>query len=841
MKKVLPFIFVLVTSCIAASAQLPASPAAATDSNVGISNPAPLYRLDVQTAVDNDGLRLRGINPGNLRLRFNNTTANKEYSFLTGGPSSLFGNGNFVITDVSRLDSVRFLINGNTGNIAIGGGSINPAEALTVNGMVQMTGMRLTHNPGANKIMASDANGAASWQPANALNLISGSGSFNYITKWTPNGFTLGNSQLVDDGTYLGVGNVTPQYKLDLGTAQDNDGMRLRSTSPGNLRLRFNNAGTNKEYSMLLGGTASPFGNGNLAITDVSSGDSVRLLINSTTGNIGIGSSNPTPPQKLSVNGTVQATGLMIPTNAGINKVLTSDSTGFASWQPAGTGNIAGGGTVNYIPLWTPSGTALGNSLFYDNGTNVGLGTVAPVSRLDIVHGGATGLRVSSTASFSTIDINAASGDAALRFYNAGVNMWNIRNRPGDNYLEFFELGGGGSRMVIQDATGNVGIGETTLPAYKLDILHNGSTGIRNRSSTSFSVIDIDAASGDASLRFLNAGVNQWNFRNRPSDNYLEIFELGGGGSRFVIQDATGNVGIGETSSPVYKLDILHGGGNGIRSRSSSSNSLVDIDAQNGDASLRFARAGANQWLIRNNQASDDLQFFEFGSSERMRIANGTGKVWVNGDFTVLGVKAFTMDHPLDPANKMLVHAAIESNEVLNAYSGNVITDASGKAIVRLPDYFEAINKDFRYQLTVIGPFAQAVISKEIKNNQFEIATNQPNTKVSWEVKGVRNDAHMKQHPFVAVEEKADALKGKYVDPAVHGQPESKRVSYSGVAASSLDGSIPAASKDAVKTVVVGATSVDEPIPAAKGNDKNKAVNATNTKKTAAKESTSQD
>lgn len=66
------------------------------------------------------------------------------------------------------------------------------------------------------------------------------------------------------------------------------------------------------------------------------------------------------------------------------------------------------------------------------------------------------------------------------------------------------------------------------------------------------------SASGDAALRFQNAGVYEWNIRNRPSDNYLEIYELGGGGSRMVIQDATGNVGIGKLAviSPFAKLDI---------------------------------------------------------------------------------------------------------------------------------------------------------------------------------------------------------------------------------------------------------------------------------------------
>ena len=292
-------------------------------------------------------------------------------------------------------------------------------------------------------------------------------------------------------------------------------------------------------------------------------------------------------------------------------------------------------------------------------------------------------------------------------------------------------------------------------------------------------MVDIDATSGDAALRFQKAGVNQWNVRNRPADDYFEIFELGGGGSRMVIQDATGNVGIGETTNPAYKLDVLHDGATGIRSRSSASFSVLDIDGQSGDAALRFQKAGVNQWNTRNNPGTDDYQIFELGGGgERLRIENTTGKVVVSGDFTVVGVKAFTMDHPLDPENKILMHAAVESNEVINSYSGNITTDASGKATVNLPDYFGAINKDFRYQLTVVGTFAQVIISKEIVSNQFEIATSIPNVKVSWEVKGVRNDAHMKKFPFVAQQEKIPSQKGKYWDPAVYNQPESKGVSF---------------------------------------------------------------
>ena len=71
----------------------------------------------------------------------------------------------------------------------------------------------------------------------------------------------------------------------------------------------------------------------------------------------------------------------------------------------------------------------------------------------------------------------------------------------------------------------------------------------------------------------------------------------------------------------------------------------------------------------------------------------------------------------------------------MNVYNGNVITNHQGKAVVKLPDYFEALNKNFRYQLTAIGAFAQAIVSHEINNNRFEIQTNRPNVKVSWRIK----------------------------------------------------------------------------------------------------------
>lgn len=109
-----------------------------------------------------------------------------------------------------------------------------------------------------------------------------------------------------------------------------------------------------------------------------------------------------------------------------------------------------------------------------------------------------------------------------------------------------------------------------------------------------------------------------------------------------------------------------------------------------------------------------------------------------------------------------------------NIYDGIVITDDSGVADVTLPDWFMALNKDFRYQLTVIGVFAQAIIDQEIADGHFRIRTNQPLVKVSWQVTGIRQDAYAVAHPIVVEEKKPANEKGTYLYPQLFGQPAEK-------------------------------------------------------------------
>jgi hypothetical protein len=123
-----------------------------------------------------------------------------------------------------------------------------------------------------------------------------------------------------------------------------------------------------------------------------------------------------------------------------------------------------------------------------------------------------------------------------------------------------------------------------------------------------------------------------------------------------------------------------------------------------------------------------------------------TGALFANGKF-------FKIEHPLDPENQYLVHATVESPDMKTIYDGVVTLDPSGAATVSLPEWFEALNKDFRYQLTPIGgPGPDLHIAEEIAGNQFTIGGGAPGAKVSWQVTGIRQDSWAQAHP-VAVEQ----------------------------------------------------------------------------------------
>ncbi|MGV8040063.1 MAG: beta strand repeat-containing protein [Thermoanaerobaculaceae bacterium] len=138
------------------------------------------------------------------------------------------------------------------------------------------------------------------------------------------------------------------------------------------------------------------------------------------------------------------------------------------------------------------------------------------------------------------------------------------------------------------------------------------------------------------------------------------------------------------------------------------------------------------------------------------------------------GAGSFKIDHPLDPENKYLYHSFVESPDMKNIYDGVVVTDEQGFATVTLPDWFDALNRDFRYQLTVIGggdTWAQARVARELVAGSFVVQTTVPRTKVSWQVTGIRQDAFANANRIPVEEDKPEADRGRYIHPEAFGKP----------------------------------------------------------------------
>ncbi|MGV8039986.1 MAG: hypothetical protein AB2L07_07900 [Thermoanaerobaculaceae bacterium] len=183
---------------------------------------------------------------------------------------------------------------------------------------------------------------------------------------------------------------------------------------------------------------------------------------------------------------------------------------------------------------------------------------------------------------------------------------------------------------------------------------------------------------------------------------------------------------------------------------------------------------GAGVYGIANNGVAS---YAIWGTSANSYAGYFSGKVHVNGTLSK-SAGSFRIDHPLDPAGKYLSHSFVESPDMMNVYNGNVVTDEGGRAVVELPDYFEALNRDFRYQLTVIGRFAQAIVEEEVAGNRFVIRTNLGGVKVSWQVTGIRRDAYAEAHRIPVEEAKPELERGSYLHPELFGQPEETGIEW---------------------------------------------------------------
>jgi len=165
-----------------------------------------------------------------------------------------------------------------------------------------------------------------------------------------------------------------------------------------------------------------------------------------------------------------------------------------------------------------------------------------------------------------------------------------------------------------------------------------------------------------------------------------------------------------------------------------------------------------------------------YGSSPDGFAGYFSGNVRVTGSIEKAG-GSFKIDHPLDPENRYLLHSFVESPDMMNVYNGNVTLDGSGGATVTLPEWFEALNSDYRYQLTAVGaPGPNLHVAQEIAGNSFRIAGGSAGMKVSWQVTGVRNDAWARQNRIPVEQVKEGAEQGTFLHPEAFGVSETRGI-----------------------------------------------------------------
>jgi hypothetical protein len=501
-----------------------------------------------------------------------------------------------------------------------------------------------------------------------------------------------------------------------------------------------------------------------------------------------------------------------------------------ANAAEAGTGQsiappnpaVTGKGTLGYIPMWDTT-SDLVNSVVFQKSSAVGIATITPAATLDV--NGKADIRDTLTLFPKSTDNTLAVNGTNFKLSSTGlVTFVSGQTFPGAGTVTGVVAGtglsGGGKSGSVSLSIGTAscasGQALTGLPLTCHSFATTGANtftgaqtisgdlGVKGMLGGTDGFFSGDVVSGTltATSGFaatsgtftgaLTTGAQTVTGNVSITGNIMDTGNITASGTSSTI---TGVMGSFRDSNALQVFKVAQSSsGNGILSTSTSGIGIVGTSSSGGTGvqgnSTGYRGVVGNSdvkgGVVGISTSGDGIGGVACGSCSGAAAIFGIGKlagafsgtVAISGNLAVTGVKAFHIDHPLDPANKYLNHFSVESNEVLNSYSGNVITDSSGSATVRLPDYFSALNKDYRYQLTVIGEFAQAIIFKEIENNIFVIKTDKPSVKVSWQVTGVRSDAYASTYPVPVEENKPEQERGYYLAPEVFGQGEERSITW---------------------------------------------------------------
>ncbi len=391
----------------------------------------------------------------------------------------------------------------------------------------------------------------------------------------------------------------------------------------------------------------------------------------------------------------------------------------------------------------------------------------------DITLSAGSNVSITETGNILTISASGSGGDFTLPYSgstSATGNAFDITH-TGSGSAGFFEIDNSSSLYTALVCKTN---GTTSaISGYTIGIGMAGEFRINNASNVNYAVSAVTNGMGDAGY-----------FSIINSDNTNEAVHAsttGSGTALYGYSTGMGNAASCEINNasndqPVMLVTTNGSGGVGVSGRATNINSVVSYGGKFiSDGKYGYGVAGI---------AEGTYGIGVYGYAPSTNFAGRfEGNVRVTEDLHVSGTLtkaagSFKIDHPLDPQNKNLYHSFVESPDMKNIYDGNITTDGNGNAIIELPEWFEALNKDFRYQLTVIGEFAQAIVSQKIINNRFSIKTDKPNIEVSWQVTGIRQDAFANANRIPVEEIKNPEDKGKYLHPEAFGLSKTMGVDY---------------------------------------------------------------
>jgi hypothetical protein len=411
--------------------------------------------------------------------------------------------------------------------------------------------------------------------------------------------------------------------------------------------------------------------------------------------------------------------------NTSNNNTFVGNFAGY--FNTSGSGNVFLGSSAGYNEtgsnkMYIANGSASSNVLMYGDFSSrrVGIGTLTPE----------TSLHVEGTV---TVDQKIEADDAG------GLEL---------------ATDDGVTRLIVAD-NGNVGIGVSD-PDSKLEV------------AASFK-LSTGAGEG-AGFRIEEGQDQKWALLYRPwASSNLSIYDDDGFISVMNFQQNTGRIGI-NTLSPHARLEIA-----------AASDTALYVIRTDGTKALLATQVNG---IIAHCTYPGGQGVYGYGSGYAGFFQGDVyvyNDLWVNG--TLHGGRLRrSIDHPLDPENKILNSNFVQSNENLQIYRGKTRLNSQGESVVTMPDYFTALSKEDKASIHVT-PVGRPFLSGAEWNVGYQSLTiyGDPDREVFWEVLAECDDPVARQSARPVEEMKGpDTIcdRGKLLDPTAYGYPESKAKEY---------------------------------------------------------------